>query len=462
MAGVSVTLGGNGADTDTNGTFTFNEVRPGTYHAIPSSPGYVKPRRSGPPIVVTVGQKLGPYTVRLWRYSSISGTVVDEDGQPISYVRVTVIGGPQALVSQTGGPVSTGQIIASGLLAAMPAVTLGVTTTNALGTFTLAGLQSGTYHLQVEDLRTSLPYVPVAYPSPISLKPGAKVEGIQITFTRARAYRVRAAVSKPPGVISQVIAALVPRGTQYSVGTGISSGPINREGFFEAPIVPPGQYTVIAGVADGDRCYSGFTDVDVTNRNPEEFKVYLTTGTDLPGQVIVEQGSSTLDFTSLGLALHAAATKKKGCMGTDAETKPDKEGRFTFSGFMSDNPRLSVMDLPNGYYIKSGHRPIPGSPWKIVLAADTVTVSGTANVPGAQVVLMPKQPDQIGFSTTADATGRLTILNVPPGSYNAYSWEENESEPWPSEEFMRLFETKATSITVSPQSNPPLRLTAIE
>ncbi len=132
--------------TDGQGRFQFTRLPAGrVYHAVASKPGYTDgaygrddrrptPRR----LAVTPGQTRSDAIVRLWKPPSISGTVLDDAGEPAIGVMV-------AAVRQSSR-------------AGMPRFTVSrVARTDDRGAYRLAPLSAGTYAVMVPAIRIALP-----------------------------------------------------------------------------------------------------------------------------------------------------------------------------------------------------------------------------------------------------------------------------------------------------------------
>lgn len=84
--------------TDAQGGFEFRNVESGTYNLRCSRSGYVNisygqkdPRAAPPSLTVNPGQELKDLDFHLTRAGVISGTVIDEDGEPMADVEVTAL-----------------------------------------------------------------------------------------------------------------------------------------------------------------------------------------------------------------------------------------------------------------------------------------------------------------------------------------------------------------------------------
>lgn len=94
--------------TGADGRFVFQKLPPGVYPVSASLPGYVpgsvgQGRPSGPTrsLELADGERIGDATIRLWKFAGITGTVLDESGDPAvelnvrAYRRLVVDGRPQ-------------------------------------------------------------------------------------------------------------------------------------------------------------------------------------------------------------------------------------------------------------------------------------------------------------------------------------------------------------------------------
>lgn len=80
------------------GTFTINASKPG-YSS--GSPGRRRPGGTTVPIVLNDGERMGPIRITIWRFASLSGTLLDDAGEPLvgatiwSLVRTYTTGRPK-------------------------------------------------------------------------------------------------------------------------------------------------------------------------------------------------------------------------------------------------------------------------------------------------------------------------------------------------------------------------------
>ena len=84
--------------TASDGRFVFRNLDPGNYQLSAVKSGYLpgefgaqRPRGSSRSIVIATGQRRRDVVIRLWRHAAITGTVVDEAGEPLIGVSVTAL-----------------------------------------------------------------------------------------------------------------------------------------------------------------------------------------------------------------------------------------------------------------------------------------------------------------------------------------------------------------------------------
>jgi hypothetical protein len=106
VSGVIVMLSGGGPPAgaaqrvmvDANGGFVFGELRPGSYSLVGQRPGYTDavygrrlPNGSGLVLELGDGERVTDLELRLWKFASIAGTVLDEAGEPVVGINVRTL-----------------------------------------------------------------------------------------------------------------------------------------------------------------------------------------------------------------------------------------------------------------------------------------------------------------------------------------------------------------------------------
>ena len=246
-------------ETDARGRFVIARLSPGDYRVRAFKSGYFAPgageRRSaidflstsgsleGRVVTVGRGQTLDPIDLILGRGASITGTIVDEFGEPMQNVSVS------ALELRAVG----------GRTRALRASSQGTTgRTDDRGQYRLFGLQPGTYVVQAvasEVLTTTDGYVTQFYPgtpiidlaTPTKLDIDQAAAGVDLRLVPGPTIRVRGTVSDPAGKSPERTTLTL---TADARSGGIQTEPVrttsNEDGTFVFNNVAPGDYVVQA------------------------------------------------------------------------------------------------------------------------------------------------------------------------------------------------------------------------
>jgi hypothetical protein len=137
--------GGRRLLTTSDGRFVVRNLRPGQYQLTAAKAGYIegssgrrRPQGPSPWITLAEGERRTDVVIRLWRHASISGTIMDEAGEPLVNIhvialrRVIVAGHPRF---ETGGSGST----------------------DDRGVYRIAGLLPGQYTVSVPTMNVAVP-----------------------------------------------------------------------------------------------------------------------------------------------------------------------------------------------------------------------------------------------------------------------------------------------------------------
>jgi len=453
--------------TDASGEFRIFGMKPGSYEVRFEKDGY----RFGtkiPPQPYIVGETTSPVRVRLemTRLVTLSGNVVDADGNPMSQGEVRI-------VNRNTVPVAPD------------------------GTFTIKELEPGSYTLAAIPKATRVPEgarVPVVTysPEPILIRGDADVTGYEIRLETAEVYRVSGVVLDEGGNPKpKVLVQLLPRiqsGTRALgggdfitfVGPGPSIGPAEarvisgEDGSFEFPAVRSGEWQLATGLAGQiqidssstfiNTFHNGAVGVIVGNHSVENLQLR---------QVPTFKMSVTIDWRDAtpsrrpGIALVALD-------GRTLATGPpviDASGTLTFPA-VSPGQYLILPQAGPGFYpvsvLMSGEvlgKPVdllPGSSFRVMYKAANGSVRGTVDdCNGAIVVLIPKDVQTVAFgrTTACKADGTFDLVGVAPGDYSAAALRASTLDPRDSQLLARIV-SAGTSVSVA-QGSVTVRLKVI-
>ena len=225
------------AETDSEGQAAFPELRPGAYWVRAEKTGYadlLDRSGRGRPIVVSAANK-NPIGIGLTRTATISGQVVDHQGNPLQGANVVAIVrlGIEGAVryTQSGNPGHT----------------------DDHGNYRLYGLPPGPYSVAVVPFGETSGFAPVFFPGSSSpgeaeffeVKPGESRTSVNLRVAAVEARSISGKVSGMPADTSAGRAgvALV---TRDGLGVAVSGGTAGADGAFTLRDVPPGEYQLIA------------------------------------------------------------------------------------------------------------------------------------------------------------------------------------------------------------------------
>ena len=470
--------------TDDQGQFQFPEVQPASDYKIEASArGYAMPAetrqelKERPPFPVTKQEAIKGVAIKLVPLGAINGHITDPDGEPVRGVSVQVL---------------QYQYRASGRRLDIKASA----TTDAAGQYRLYFLEPGRY--LVRAYRHDVPPGP-AEPSPhvhnfipeegfvtayypgspeavqgavVEIKAGADLTGYDLKLARMPAFHVRGRVE---GAASGTRVALAPCSTPSMDFASVLWADLRPNGAFDARGITPGRYC-LAVSRSGGRLITA--DAQVTVKDAD-VSVNLTS----PARVTV-QGAIQMDPTETDrpqkLAVVLADLDTPGLLVGIGQVRDD--GTFSMPNVPVGPASLSVGGKPAGDYVKSYHfveRSIPG-PFQVphsggnlmlVLGTDGGQVTGKVQDQDGNagdhmlVTLAPKgalagRTDLIQTVATAD-DGSFQLSGVAPGDYNVFAWESTNTDAARAPEFFKMFESSATSVSISGPGAAPVQVKAV-
>ncbi len=500
------------ASTDGDGHFRVDNIVPGRYRIFIERAGFAAVDGDGAKsdakvLTVQAGQAEEDLLFRMLPTAVINGRITDEDGDPISGVRVF------ALRKKTGKGGREGA---------------GTVGTNDLGEYRLAGLFPGQYWIlampppdyrdyerqqksQAEDGSTDTRYINTYYPgtsdvaqaSAIKLRAGDEMP-VDLTLVPARTYRVRGMVTGLAANQKATVELIAKTGDSYRV----NANDIGADGQFEVRGVAPGSYVVSASAGTETRSLTAQQEINVVAADVEGVKLAPVASFAISGHFRVD-GAANADVTRYVVNLRLAELPEdpglfmsQDFFGMNASV--DRQGNFEWKNLKPGNYIVQVYgaDAQSNFFLKSvtlggrdattGFSASGPAMVNVLVSAGAGTIEGTVVakenadtdhgntgrttdqttsgqpnsdqfVPNTLVVAVPEEkfrniPGRFANGTT-DQHGHFVIHGVAPGIYTLYAWQNLEEGTWYDRDFLKSEEGGGTKVKVEENSHQQVELT---
>ena len=353
-------FGGSGfsyeATTDASGAYRIDNVEPGDgYVASGSCQGFepsAGSRGLTKPLSVQSQQDVKDVVVQLSPHASVSGKVLDRDGDPVQNANVTALG-----YDYNGG----GKMLR----------VYQSSNTDDRGQFRIADLQRGTYYIAVTVIGNNVPidspqqrvhsqmphetYPEVFYPNvadpsqatPVQLKPGDDVAGIDFRIAKVPAFSIRGSVANQQtgqgrgGV--QVQRAYTGTAVQQQRYIAVRVQP---DGTFIVPDAEPGSYLISSGQPGGQNMPYGNVTVEVRDRDIDNVSIPVAPGFDINGVITIE-GTPPTATPRINIGLRNVQNRG------NAQTNAGADLTFSLKNVFSMPYLISVNGAMQGLYVKS-------------------------------------------------------------------------------------------------------------
>lgn len=462
--GITVTASPQSTRTDVNGAFTFTTVTPGNYTLSAQHTGYINEAfiraiSGGGPETITVaaGDTLNKIDVRLRAAGVISGTVLDEDNQPLEGAQVAAIriryqkgGQQQELPSQ--------QVMS-----------------DDLGNFRLYGLPEGNYFVRVEGRDANLQTGEASfrssyYPGTPTLDSaqklkttgGAETSGVRFSVGTQSTYTITGSLidnTDSPGPKRYSVTAMrMSEGGNFAVGNQASA-----DGTFNIRGVTSGDYLVTArSIQTGPpvqtagpngaitvltRQYSGSAMVRVADSDARA-NVQIGAAAGVDGRIVIENPTGQ---SISGIRVNLQSQTFTSGIGGTINAVADQNGIFKFQNVQSGSYFFSITGRTDMYLkqalclgrdytyqlltVDSG---VSIGDCTLTLATDTAVMKGQVYdsdkpVPNFVVVAIPqsialRRIARYTVTANTDANGAFQISGMVPGDYLVFAVPKDDEQ----------------------------------
>jgi uncharacterized protein (DUF2141 family) len=472
--------GGRTAITDDQGRFSFTALPAGRYNLNANKPGHVtvsygqrRPGRPGTAIQLADGQKFQA-DLQIPKGSVITGTVLDENGEPapqtqVRVMRVVVQNGQRTLQGSNGSATDDrgiyrafGLVPGDYVVCATPRNTVvrdegrvmleleamrrEVALRDPARTAAIAAEIAVLQDRMPESSEESSPgYAPVCYPgaavsaaTPVTLGVSEERPGIDFQLQLAPLARVEGTVVNSTGAELREINVTLSDAQQTGVSMSNISAQADTNGRFRLMNVPPGQYRVAArativparqqstGTVAGPGGGRGRGAAPATSR-PEPITVWAATDIAVDGRTVsnillsLQQGvsvSGQVAFegtatppTELTRIRVTMSPSEPTPFGGASAARVDASGRFTIPSVPPGKYRLNVAGL-NGWSVESA----------VIGGQDAldfpIEIKGNQAVSGAVVTFTDRQTELTGVVTNDknEPAPEITLIVFPADS----------------------------------------------
>ncbi len=448
--------------TDNEGRFEMKQVEAGRYEFYASHIGYLEQHYqakgadadSGAVLSLTSGQEVNDAMFRLLRAGVITGKVVDDTGEPMMSVNISVLHKPSQEEREDQGP--------RGRKLEMTSVSVGFT--DDRGEYRVYGLKPGEYYVKaaetgeppfsagpLEEGSNSMvlhemgsQYAPIYYPGvlqtdqaqAVTLSAGEEAQA-DFAMRRIKLVEVAGRVIGPDGSAADHVFVQLSQAGISDWGGESGSG-TDSKGEFSIKGVPPGTYIVRAGLHEKDKYYSTQQKIEVGDTKIDSIVLALGGGATIHGRMVTANGAA---LPSGRIAVHLVPTNDEGPAGF-GRADVNKDGSFELDGVTDGSYAVISSSIGPGWFVKSAHLgnedalqngvQVEGGAAKgslnIVVSSDGAQIEGTVTdsdksqpLSGVQVKAMVDPSSDYNFSrfraTTTDQNGHFVLKDIPPGKY---------------------------------------------
>ncbi len=465
------------ATTDEAGHFRFADLKPDRYRLTVEKDGFVdgtygalQSSDAGSFLRLNTGDRLHDVTLRLFPGGSISGRILDTDGEPLAASEVKLWGRSGKSLT----PYDAGE-----------------TTTNRAGDYRFDGLSPGTYYVSANpsslDYGTKRTHVDSSG-KPTKLRPLITFYPAVFSFAEAQALHVEPG-SEQSGIdiriqrgsmlsVSGKIAGLADSPSKYSLsaseevsGASVARAEILPGGEFVFPSLAPGAHELnLSENTVNGRVLRGQAEVILMDQDVTGVTI-LPFG---PAQVrvrVVKEGEEEKPFITGQLRLKRIETNDRFRsieLGSEVQN-----GAYILNSVRPGRYRVSFFGLPDCYLksVQSGvQRLNPDSievqdsavlDLLLTYSPGTASLSGDIEVPQQPTddSAQPQYPIEVVLiadgklpawdesrSITPDQTLHFSLPHVAPGKYLAFATQDSDSDLWNNSDALKALQSQGVEI----------------
>jgi protocatechuate 3,4-dioxygenase beta subunit len=399
------------------------------------------------------GQEVTDVLFRLVRAAIITGRVVDDTGEPMTGVNVSVLRTITEDEKEDVGPNAKKRELQS----------VSVGATDDRGEYRIFGLDRGEYYVKASETgepqgsgltfgaslwvmrEVGSPYVPIYYPGVFQLAQAQTVtlragDEMQADFSMRRAKTAEVAgrvIGVDGSPANRAYVNLMPADESDYGGQMFKN--TDDKGEFSFKGVSPGSYVLWVEEHDTDHHYSARRKIELGEEKVDSIVIALGQGATIHGR-IVTSGAGTVAFNRVNVGLNPASDSDTAGLA-HAEVK--KDGSFELNGVSDGSYVLQAYPSEPGWYVKSAHmgsedvlqngvqveNGAPVRNLEIVIGSDSGQLEGTVTdndqnhaLAGVQVRVRPDPPTEFNrfpwHQASTDQNGHYVLKDVPPGKYN--------------------------------------------
>ncbi len=458
------------AKTDAEGKFSLENLPAGSYFLRPEIPGFVFPNEKdtksfgyqGKPIVLEAGENLENADLKLVRGAIITGRLTDSEGKPLiseqirletfnekgekTYARYDFYAG-QGMTDDRGVyrfyGLKTGKYLVSFGLDVKKG---GINETNGV---TKKSYYSLIYYPSVQNEKDA---------KTVELNVGETAENIDLrTGRKSPAFTISGTLydeetGKPFGK-ARTYAMAIP--SEEGVDGYSSGDSIKEDGNFKLKGFLPGKYLLsIRFLNEAESEYfSPTTDVEITDKNLANIKIYAKKGLSISGVVKIENKSQTnipVNLSSVGLVMFGDQFNLAKSFTSWRRTQIKADGAFRFSALQPGEIRIAPDTRTLGLEIAKIEK--DGIPFEKINLVEGQSIKdllvtiryGTNRLQGEirfegeipsdseiRLIAKPTEQGRLDKSlTVADERGKFLLEGLTPEQYDVKVILAKKSEKW--------------------------------